>query len=332
VEEQPEVGVAALRDPGLALLHGERRIDARDEPLSRSLLVACGAVDLAREVQPRERARLERGLQVPRIEEVVLDRITGARQVRVLEAPDSAHELALHIEREARRDAVRVDLVSVEPLGLDEDLVRRLVRKAHHLVLDRGAVAGPHTLDRAGEHGRSIRRGPDDLVSSLVCLRYETIYLLGVLISMPKERKGRCGVIPRPVGLGAGGAHRRTLAGIQRAELDSGAVRTARHGAAERVDLAYQVSLADAADGRIAAHLADRLDALGEEQGARTHARAGQRRLGAGVSAADHDDIMRGRKSLSLAHLLNRGCLRLEAARDGYCMQPMPKVAHARHP
>src|SRR5205807_9547372 len=45
--------------------------------------------------------------------------------------------------------------------------------------------------------GRSIRGGPDDLVSSLVSLRYETIYLLRVLISMPKERKVWCGVIPR---------------------------------------------------------------------------------------------------------------------------------------
>src|SRR5207302_9302756 len=125
------------------------------------------------------------------------------------------------------------------------------------------------------------------------------------------------------------GAHRRTLDGVQRGALDSGAVRTARHGAAERVDLAYQVCLADAADGRSAAHLADRLDALGEEQGARTHARAGQRRLGAGVSAADHDDIMRGGKSLSLAHLLYLGCLRSEAAWDGYFMLPMLIVANA---
>src|SRR2546430_10936846 len=50
-------------------------------------------------------------------------------------------------------------------------------------------------------------------------------------------------------------AHRRALAGIERAELDAGAVSRPGHGAAQRVDLAHQVSLADAADGRIATHL-----------------------------------------------------------------------------
>ena len=58
------------------------------------------------------------------------------------------------------------------------------------------------------------------------------------------------------VGLGAGGAHRRPLAGIQGAELDAGLVGGERHGAAQRVDLLDQVPLADAADRGIAAHLA----------------------------------------------------------------------------
>ena len=93
------------------------------------------------------------------------------------------------------------------------------------------------------------------------------------------------------VGLRARRAHRRTLAGVQRAELDAGAVRGARHRAAQRVDLLDQVALADAADGRVAAHLAQRLDALREQQRARAHARGRQRGLGAGVAAADDDHI-----------------------------------------
>ena len=38
-----------------------------------------------------------------------------------------------------------------------------------------------------------------------------------------------------------------------------------RHGAAERIDLLDQVPLADAADGRIAAHLPERLDVVREQ-------------------------------------------------------------------
>ena len=87
-------------------------------------------------------------LRSARIEEIVLDGVAGPRDVRVLEAPDGAHELALHVERQAGRDAVRIDLVRVEPLGLDEDLVRGLVREAHDLVLDRRAVARTDALDQ----------------------------------------------------------------------------------------------------------------------------------------------------------------------------------------
>ena len=43
--------------------------------------------------------------------------------------------------------------------------------------------------------------------------------------------------------------------------------------------------------GRVAAHLAQRLDALRHQQRAAAHARGGQRGLGAGMAAADHDDV-----------------------------------------
>src|SRR5690242_17550222 len=49
--------------------------------------------------------------------------------------------------------------------------------------------------------------------------------------------------------------------------------------------------LADAADGRVARHLPQRLDAVGEEQGTASHPRRSKRGLGASVAAADHDDV-----------------------------------------
>ena len=66
----------------------------------------------------------------------------------------------------------------------------------------------------------------------------------------------------------------------------------ARHHAAERIDLLDEVTLADAADGGIAAHLAQRLDGLREQQRARTHARGRERGFGARV-AATHDDYVK---------------------------------------
>ena len=96
------------------------------------------------------------------------------------------------------------------------------------------------------------------------------------------------------IGLHARRAHRGTLAGIQRARLDGGRISRARHHAAECVDFPDEMPFADAADGRVAAHLAERLDRLRQQERARTHPRRGQRGLGAGVSAADHDYVKCG--------------------------------------
>ena len=60
-----------------------------------------------------------------------------------------------------------IDRVVVEALGLEEDLVRCAVGEAHHLVLDRGAVARTDALDLAGIHGRAMEVGADDGVGGL---------------------------------------------------------------------------------------------------------------------------------------------------------------------
>src|SRR5690606_20440493 len=98
-------------------------------------------------------------------------------------------------------------------------------------------------------------------------------------------------LVQHAVGLDAGGAHGRTLAAVEHAELDAAAVGGARHGAAEGIDFLDQMAFADAADGRIARHLAEGYDVVGQQQGSAAHARRGQAGLGAGMAAADDDDI-----------------------------------------
>jgi hypothetical protein len=63
------------------------------------------------------------------------------------------------------------------------------------------------------------------------------------------------------------------------------------HRSAERVDLAHEVPLADAAEGRVATHLAEGLDALGQQQSLVAHPRGRERRLGAGMAATHHNDL-----------------------------------------
>ena len=98
--------------------------------------------------------------------------------------------------------------------------------------------------------------------------------------------------IQRTVRLAARGAHGRALRGIERAPLDAGQVGRMCHDATQRVDFLDQVALADAADGRIAAHRTHRFHVVGQQQGTGTGARGRQRGLGTGVAAADDDDVV----------------------------------------
>jgi hypothetical protein len=107
--------------------------------------------------------------------------------------------------------------------------------------------------------------------------------------------------------LRAGGAYGRPLTGVQGSELNSGPIRGAGHDAAQRIYLPDQVTLADAANGGIAAHLAERLDALGQQESARTHSGGCQCRFRAGMAAADDDHV----KGLGETHKIlgpGRGC------------------------
>lgn len=99
------------------------------------------------------------------------------------------------------------------------------------------------------------------------------------------------GLVQHAVGLRAGRAHRRALARIENAKLDARLVGGNGHGAAQRIHLFHEVALADAADRRVAAHLPQRLDVVGEQQRLGAHACSGQRGFGAGMATADDDHI-----------------------------------------
>ncbi len=100
------------------------------------------------------------------------------------------------------------------------------------------------------------------------------------------------GSISGLVGLRASSANGRAFARVEKAELNSSFVGRQAHLAAERVDLADQVSLADAADRGIARHLAYMVEVECEHQGVRAHPGGGQCSFNTGVTGADNDDVV----------------------------------------
>ncbi len=99
------------------------------------------------------------------------------------------------------------------------------------------------------------------------------------------------GLIRPLVGLGPRAVHRGALAAIEQAKLDARGVNRPPHQPAERVDLADDLPLADAADRRIAAHLSDGIAIGRDERRPRPEPRSRERRLGPGMPGTDHDHV-----------------------------------------
>src|SRR6185437_7646055 len=77
------------------------------------------------------------------------------------------------------------------------------------------------------------------------------------------------GGVKLAIGLSPWTAHGGTLAAIKHAELNAAAIGHASHQAVERIDLADQMTLAEAADRRIAGHRPDGRKAMGHKRCAR---------------------------------------------------------------
>ena len=140
----------------------------------------------------------------------------------------------------------------------------------------------PDLRDGAGHAVDAVHRLDRQVVDRL--LEQPEVWL--VLETMADGR-----LVENAIGLRARGTHGRSLRPVEDAELDARLVGGCRHRAAQCIDLLDQVALADAADRRIAAHLAQRFDVVRQQQRGAAHAGGGERGLGTGMAAADHDDV-----------------------------------------
>ncbi len=110
---------------------------------------------------------------------------------------------------------------------------------------------------------------------------------LGLVFQHATDR----GLVKNTVGLGASSTHGRPLGAVEDAELDAAFVGGQRHRAAQGVHLFDQMALANATNGRVAAHLPQRLDVVRQQQSFAAHACRSQRSFGSGMAATDHDHI-----------------------------------------
>jgi len=128
-------------------------------------------------------------------------------------------------------------------------------------------ACGQHHAMRIEAQARLRQHADDASISRDAVLDEEVVHRLleQVEVRLILHDAPDRGAIQRTIGLAPGRTHRRTLACVEAAPLDAGQIGRMRHRAAERVDLLDQMTLADAADRWVAAHLADRLDRMGEQ-------------------------------------------------------------------
>ena len=81
---------------------------------------------------------------------------------------------------------------------------------------------------------------------------------------LPLKRELHDLLVAPPVRLRAQGVHRRPFAEVQHPVLDAGFVRRAGHLAPQGVQLPHEVALARAAYGRVAGHVAHRVEVYGK--------------------------------------------------------------------
>jgi hypothetical protein len=128
--------------------------------------------------------------------------------------------------------------------------------------------------------------------------------LHGAQAFMFLEERPYCAPVETAITLSAWRPYRWTLAPIEHAELEHGEIRSSAHYSAERIHLAYDRSLCNPADCRVARHLADRLECASDEPYSSAQASCADRGFSSGVTGPDDNYIELGLEILRLGHTL----------------------------
>src|SRR5205085_11310989 len=112
--------------------------------------------DLAGEKETFDVANLQRRLELLGIHEIVLDRISVARDHRVFESRKRTNDGILHVGRKRRRNSVEVKPRMTQTLWFDKDVMALFVGEANDLIFDRRTVARAGRFDLPRIHRRAM--------------------------------------------------------------------------------------------------------------------------------------------------------------------------------
>ena len=168
VHHHADVSLCAVEYQWLFAERFLRGVDAGQQSLRGGFLIARGPVDLSGEIEARDVKGAHGGGYLQRIDAVVLNGVSQARQPGLLEAGYGAVHRPLHILRKAGGHALYIPLRVIKPFRFQKQLVTVLIGEAVHLILNGWAVARACALDRPRKHGGAVKVVSDDVVRALI--------------------------------------------------------------------------------------------------------------------------------------------------------------------
>ena len=177
VDQDTDVRLVPAQDKGLLSAQLPVGVDTRHNPLRRGFLITRGSIDLARQEEVFDAARLQRRTQQGGIEIVVFDGVGRAEDLDVLQPLDGMEGLQLHVQRQRGGESLQVVFVGPPAFRLQEKLMGVVVRKHPELVFDARTITRAAPVNHAGEQRRLVKAGPQDFVDAFVGVQDETIHL-----------------------------------------------------------------------------------------------------------------------------------------------------------
>src|SRR5262249_49341315 len=122
IDQDPNVCVRAVQHEWGTSLNAESCVCSGDESLASRFFITRCSVNLSGEVQASNKLGLQGREKLGRRKIVILDGVSRAHNVSVLEAWDRADELNLNVVWQAGRNTIYIVLVRMAPFRFEEDL------------------------------------------------------------------------------------------------------------------------------------------------------------------------------------------------------------------
>ena len=164
VDQDADIGFGSAKREGRLPQDLEAGVGSGHKSLGCRFFITGGAIDLAGKEEAAHPMGLEGGVELGRWTIIVFHGVPRANDLGLLETGDRMDKVVLDFEGQAGRKAVDIIFPRMAAFRFQEELVLLFLGKFHHLIFDRGAIAGPDPFNSAGIHRRLVEIGADDVV------------------------------------------------------------------------------------------------------------------------------------------------------------------------